>query len=119
MDEFKNWIKLAKEDLKTAEYNKKGKKYKVAAFLSQQAAEKALKALAKKKKGEIRKIHDLVILGKDVGISNDLLQKLKELSPVYIYTRYPDVPEIDNIKDKVTSFLETAKEVIKWVEENL
>ncbi len=37
-EETKNWLKQAKEDYDVAEFNFKGKKYKAAAFYSQQAA---------------------------------------------------------------------------------
>ena len=54
-EEVNRWWKKAKRDLSSARYNFKGKKYDVSAFLCQQSAEKALKALSLKKSGEIRK----------------------------------------------------------------
>ena len=75
MEEMERWWKLAKDDLDSAEANFKIKKYYVCAFFSQQAVEKALKSLLLKKTKILIKIHDLVILGREVGLTKDLLNK--------------------------------------------
>ncbi|MBU2639231.1 MAG: HEPN domain-containing protein [Nanoarchaeota archaeon] len=116
---IKNWIEKAESDLDAAKYNFKGKRYDISAFLCQQAAEKALKALSLKKIKKLRKIHDLIELGKDVNISEDLLEKLKELTLAYIYSRYPDVKQELNLKEKVSKFIKTSEEVIQWVKKLL
>jgi len=118
-EETKKWLKQAEEDYKTAKFNFNGRKYKAAAFFCQQSAEKSLKALLLEKKGQIRKIHDLVELGKDAGIDEGLLDKLKQLTLAYIYSRYPDVQEVSNLKQKVSDFLDVTNEVLKWVKLNL
>tara|TARA_Y100000310_G_scaffold337125_1_gene423384 strand:- start:1987 stop:2280 length:294 start_codon:yes stop_codon:yes gene_type:complete len=97
-------MQQANEDYDTAKYNFKGKRYKAAAFFCQQSAEKSLKALSLKKTDKIRKIHDLVELGKDVDISEDLLNKLKQLTLAYIYSRYPDVKQETNLKKRFPLF---------------
>jgi len=113
------WIQQAKEDYETARFNQNGGKHKIAAFLCQQAAEKALKAYLIEKEGQLHKIHDLVALGKVSGISSPLIERLSELTLAYVYTRYPDVrPEMD-LKDKIPQFLETAQEVLTWTEKQL
>lgn len=118
-EEIKLWIKKAKRDLSSAKYNFKGKKYDVCAFLCQQSAEKALKALLIKKSGKIRKIHDIVELGKNAGLPSHLLDKAKELTLAYIYSRYPDVQEVKNLKKIVEEFLEVSGEILKWAEKQL
>lgn len=118
-EEVKRWVKSAKEDYETAKFNFEGEKYRASAFLCQQSVEKALKAFLLEKTGKIRKIHDLVELGKDGKIPPNLLNELKELTLAYIYSRYPDVKQENNLKNKVSYFLEISKEVVKWVEENL
>lgn len=118
-EEIKKWLNLAKEDYDTAKFNFDGKKYRTAAFLCQQSAEKALKALMLKKAGRIEKIHDLVKLGNDAGLPSSLLNELKELTLAYVYSRYPDVSEVNNLKGKVSHFLEVSKEVLKWIEKIL
>ena len=113
-EEIKKWLAKAKQDLDSAKYNFKGRKYDVSAFLCQQSAEKALKALLLKKSGRIRKIHDLVELGKSVDLPSDLLDKVKELTLAYIYTRYPDIKEVKNFGKIVKEFLKTSEEILKW-----
>ena len=118
-EETNEWLMQAKEDYDVAEFNFKGKKYKAAAFYSQQTAEKAFKAILLEKTGKIRKIHDLVELGKDTGVPNNLLDEVKELTLAYIYTRYPDVKDDPDFKEKVSDFLRVSKEVLRWAEEIL
>ena len=118
-EEVKRWIEQAEEDYDNAKFNFNGKKYRVAAFLCQQSAEKSLKALLLKQKGEIRKIHDLVELGKNAGIEESLLGDLKQLTLAYIYSRYPDVEESFNLNGKLPYFLNVSKEVLKWVKQKL
>ena len=43
--EVQNWWQQSRDDFDAAEYNFKGEKFYVAAFLCQQSVEKALKAL--------------------------------------------------------------------------
>lgn len=119
--EIQKWLKQTKADLNTAEYLFKGKRYREAAFFCQQAAEKGLKTILLKRTGKIRKIHDLVQLGKDVGLPEQLQHKVKELTFAYIYSRYPDVKQERRaaLKGKVIEFLSIVKEVLRWVESNL
>jgi len=117
--ELKKWIEKAEDDFDTASYNLRGKKTDAAIFYSQQAAEKALKAFYIKKYKKLLKIHDLVLLGKAVGLPNDLLNEVKELTFAYIYSRYPDVKEESNLKDKVVNFLNVSKRIIRWVKKNI
>ncbi len=117
--EVQNWWQQAKDDLDAAEYTFRGARYRIAAFLCQQAVEKAFKALLLEKTGIIRKIHDLVELGKDLDIPDRLLAEIKELTLAYIYSRYPDVKQEPNLKEKVNQFLKSTKEAMQWVEENL
>ena len=118
-EEVRRWLKKAKQDLASAKYNFKGKKYDVCAFLCQQSAEKALKALLLQKSGKIRKIHDLVELGKNVGLSSDLLDSAKELTLSYTYSRYPDIQKVRNLSKIVKEFLTVSEEILKWVKKQL
>jgi HEPN domain-containing protein len=98
MKEFQKWLEKAKQDFDVAKYLFKGKKYEEASFFCQQAVEKALKSLSLKTREEIRKSHDLIVLGNDVKLPENLLEKCKDLSNVYIVSRYPDVGEMDDDK---------------------
>ena len=114
MEEFKKWVERAKRDLDTAKFLFEGKKYEESAFYSHQSIEKSLKGVLIKKSGKLLKIHDLVKLGKNVGMPNNYLVKLKELTFAYIYSRYPDVPKEDEINEKSEKFILTAEEILKW-----
>lgn len=118
-DETLRWWKQAKADLGTAEFNATGKKFEAAAFFSQQAVEKGLKALYIKKFGELLKTHDLVLLAKKVGLPEELIELCKNLTPAYIYTRYPDVEDIKNMSAVAKELVGQAQEVLKWIEKAL
>ena len=115
----KNWIEQSKRDLDTAKYNFEGGKYEFAVFLCQQSIEKALKALSIKKTGKFRKIHDIVLLGKELNLPENLINYCKEVAPAYTYTRYPDVTHVTNLKDISKKFIKYAEENLKWVEKQL
>ena len=119
-EEVKRWMRIAKDDLKSAQANFDNKQYYVCVFLSQQSVEKALKAAVIKKTSQLIKIHDLVILGKKVNLPEGLLQKCDELNNVYLDTRYGDIggklPSQKFKKSNSVRFLHIAKEVVKWLE---
>ncbi|MBI2172983.1 MAG: HEPN domain-containing protein [Candidatus Aenigmarchaeota archaeon] len=81
--EAKKWLKKAESDLDSAEYNFKGKKLDVAAFYSQQAAEKALKALQIEMHGKFNKIHDLLTLAESVKSPAEIKNSCSVLTPFY------------------------------------
>ena len=86
--ETDGWIKMAENDLSDAKFNLKHGRLNTAAFLSHQAAEKALKALYILKFNKLLKVHDLVKLGKQVGADENILNACDLLNPFYIETRY-------------------------------
>ena len=119
MEEVKRWWKQSLEDFDAAKFNLEGKKYKVAVFLSQQAVEKGLKALCLKKSKSLRRTHDLVSLARELSLSEEFVQGCKELSPAYMYTRYPDVIFIKDIKKEASKLVGMAEKILKWLEEKI
>ncbi|MBI2582551.1 HEPN domain-containing protein [Candidatus Woesearchaeota archaeon] len=121
--ETKNWWEQAKEDLKAAKINYDNKVYYVASFLSQQAAEKALKALLLELEQKIPKVHDLVFLAKKSQAPQGLIDQCDELTWVYIETRYPDFsgenPHHQFTKDTAKEHLSIAEEILAWVEKKI
>ncbi len=113
------WIERAKYDLKGAEHSADSEIFDHAVFWCQQAAEKALKAVYIKKTGKLKKVHDLVLLAREVGLPPALLKRCKELTLAYVYTRYPDFNEDEDIEKTAEEFLSYAKEVITWSEKQL
>jgi HEPN domain-containing protein len=92
-NEGRRWLKQAERDYDDALYNLKGQRYNLVCFLSQQSAEKALKAFLYNS-GEER------VIGHSVGdlirwtISLDkefrTIQNARTLDLYYIPTRYPN-----------------------------
>ena len=91
---FKDWIRQAESDLEHAGKSVKMRDFNWSCFASQQAAEKALKALYDYLGGEGWG-HTIVKLLKDlppekVNVSEDLPGKAVYLDKLYILTRYPN-----------------------------
>ncbi len=97
-EEVKMWIEKAKSDLKHAKSSLKNKEYDWAQIASQQAAEKALKAVCMHKEVGLIKVHDLTILARKVNAPNDMLENCGLLNPFYTASRYPDAEEESNKK---------------------
>lgn len=119
-EEVKRWWKKAKDDLEKARILHNNRKYDGAVFFCQQSVEKGLKALLLKEKDKIKRIHDLVELGKDVNLPKNFIDYCKELTLAYIYSRYPDIKEEKRkIKSISFNFLKYAKEILKWIKKRL
>jgi HEPN domain-containing protein len=118
-EEVKNWLKKAEEDLDAAKYNFEGAKLEVAAFLCQQAAEKALKALYIKNFESLLKVHDLVLLSKKLDAPKQIVEICKTLTSFYIETRYPSFLDAGVSEKEVISALKDSQKVIEWIKEKL
>ena len=88
-----DWLNQAEADIKAAKNSKNSGDYAWSCFLSQQAGEKAVKALGE----ELNLIlwgHDLVDLLKEIKKIISITKKIddgcKALNIYYISTRYPD-----------------------------
>jgi len=117
-EETKNWLKQAEMDLETAKANINIKKYFASAFFSQQAAEKALKAMALEKLREPLKSHNLLELAKRLKVPHEIMVCLIELNPDFIITRYPDAAnglpyELYDLK-KAKQKTGFAEKVLRW-----
>jgi HEPN domain-containing protein len=117
--EVEKWFDKALQDLNAAKFNFKGGLFDVAAFFAQQAVEKALKALYLERFGRIRKIHDLVVLGRELELPEEFIDSCKELTAAYIYVRYPEIPEEKDIEAASEGFIKTAEEVLEWIKKQL
>lgn len=121
MKEIKVWWEKAKSDLAAAKNNIESENYDIASFLAHQSMEKALKALQIKKKKQFTKTHDLLYLGKEVGIPEELLKKCCFINPVYTETRYPDASGTfkEYSKQEAENDVNNAEEVVTWIEKQL
>ena len=122
-EEILNWIEEAKADLRHAKSSIEIGDFNWACFASQQAAEKALKALILHMVGEYPRGYDLVrlywIIEKHVKLSISKVD-LMRLSAYYIQARYPNAgverPSIEILEEHAKEAVEIAERVINEVE---
>jgi HEPN domain-containing protein len=90
-DEARHWMLQAEEDLATARANLDAERFYAVSLFSQQAAEKALKAVLIQRHGTTPpRSHDLVRLAERAGVDPDIFPELEELTGAYAVVRYPD-----------------------------
>jgi len=118
-EETKRWWEKAQDDLEKARILFKNKKYDGTVFFCQQSIEKGLKAVMLKEKNTLKKIHDLVALGKEVALPSNLLEYCKEITSSYIYARYPDIEEQEDMEGIAKRFLIFSEEVLQWIRKKL
>ena len=119
-----DWISQARRDLENAEYEIKGGFYEWSCFMSQQAAEKAVKAVFQKLGGEAfgHSVAGLLEkLPEEMRPSEVLIDKAKELDKAYIPTRYPNAhpegpPFRAYTKKEARRLLEYAREILEYCE---
>ena len=117
MEVIAEWTKKSGADIRVAEINLKEGLYEVVAFYSQQAAEKAMKAVFINEFGKLLKTHDLHLLGRKLGAPPGILMLCKALTQHYIITRYPMDAEYS--KEDAESAVEQSKRVIEWSRKRL
>lgn len=90
-EEVRSWWRQALEDLDAGRATLEIGKYYVCAFLCQQAAEKALKAvLMATRRKAFPKTHSLLALAKALSIPLELQSAARRLNSAYVTSRYPD-----------------------------
>lgn len=119
--ETKRWLAQAEHDLENAEKNYRAEMWDVSAFLAQQAAEKALKALIFDQTGSPPpRIHSIQRLTDIAGVRQDLAKEIVQLDDVYVASRYPEaagpfLPYEIIDEDKTVATLNLAREVFSLV----
>ncbi len=89
----KDWLNQAKNDFLWAQDGVGKGFYSQVCFISQQAAEKAIKAIAYHKEFEV-KGHSITKIARAIGINSSVEEAGKRLDIYYISSRYPDaLPE--------------------------
>lgn len=118
MQEYENWLKFAKDDLKMARIALPQELFAPLTYHCQQAAEKSLKGYLILKNHEIIKVHDLTKL---VGLCKQfdtafekLYDSAEVLNPYATRSRYPSAFDIP---DKIDSELaiKHAEKIMKFV----
>ncbi len=83
-----DWLRQAENDLLWAEHSFVGGFYAQTCFISQQAEEKALKALCFHRSFDVIKSHSLYQIAMALEVDNEILDRAKELDLYYISGRY-------------------------------
>ena len=123
--ETRLWLQQAQEDFLTAQVNFNGGRFYAASIFSQQAAEKALKALILERTAAAPpRTHDLVALGRRVEVPPEIVKALEQLNPTYVVSRYPDVLTntipADFIDEKAAkSHMADAEVIVTWARQKL
>jgi len=87
---YLDWLRQAENDLLWARHSFVGCFFSQTCFISQQSAEKTLKAYCFIKGFDIVKTHSLFQIIKSLGENGELAKLAKELDLYYISGRYPD-----------------------------
>jgi HEPN domain-containing protein len=122
VERSKDWLDEANGDLEHARSDLQGGFYNWACFSSQQAAEKAIKAVFQRMGAEAwgHSVADLLKeLAKKYDVSGDLLDKALELDKAYIPTRYPNAhpsgsPRTRYTKEEGRRLIEYAARIIEF-----
>lgn len=122
--EARLWWEQARRDLRIAEHNHASRDYEACVFYCEQACQKALKALLLHRTDEpLPRIHNLVELGRLVGVDGRMSVFLAQLTPHYMIARYPDAAGAvtTELYDGWMSrrFLNGSKEVLAWCRKRL
>ncbi len=116
-NEIEKWIEKAERDLVASKINMQQGLYDISAFLSHQAAEKALKTLYILKFNRLWKTHDLVGLLVKIKGDKTLLKLCDELNDHYIKTRYPS--DVEYTKGTAQTAINKSEKVVLWVKQEL
>lgn len=89
----RDWLRQAENDYEWAQDGLGKGFYSQVCFISQQAAEKAIKSIAYHKEFEVRG-HSIAKIAKAIGINSSVEEAGRRLDIYYISSRYPDaLPE--------------------------
>jgi len=117
VERSKDWLDEAKGDLEHARNDLDGGFYNWACFSSQQAAEKAIKAVFQRMGAEAWG-HSAADLLKEVSKKHDIPEELQdgalELDKAYIPTRYPNAHPSGSPRSRYTK--EEARRLIGYAE---
>jgi len=118
------WWRQSKHDARTALHSHEAKDFYAAVFWSHQAVEKALKAVVIETQRQLPpRTHNLLDLAKKAGLPPRFHGFIRELSPQYLVSRYPDAAgaaPADLYDGRVSRIiLRKSEEVRKWARRKL
>ncbi|MFQ5585205.1 MAG: HEPN domain-containing protein [Thermodesulfobacteriota bacterium] len=120
----RDWMNQAKKDLENAVWEVKGGYYEWACFISQQAAEKGIKAVYNRLGGEAwghSIVNLLEGLKEKIVIDEDVIHAGRLLDRFYIPARYPNgwdagIPHDYYTKEDAESAIGSAEKVLRLCE---
>jgi HEPN domain-containing protein len=123
-EEVRIWWMQAEDDFDSAEKNLGIKKYHLAVFLCQQAVEKGLKAAyIKLKNASSGTTHSLVFLASEIKLPQKYFKFLRELTPQFVNTRYPDaaygLPSSMYDREIAEECIKNTKGVLGWLKSQI
>lgn len=118
--EARRWLAQGDADLAHARASIQTRFYFAAAFACHQAAKKWLKgAIIELRRTLPPKTHNLVELGRVLGVPEEVMSDLRLLNPEYATSRYPDaangIPAENYDERRATLLLDAAERVQRWV----
>ena len=118
---YADWLSSAENDLAWGHDNLAHGFYAQACYISQQVAEKSLKALAFFRGYDRVKSHSVVAIVRELGINGLIEERGKRLDQYYIPARYPDAfpsgaPHEFFSKEQADEALGFAQEIFHHVE---
>ena len=117
-EEIKDWIVQSEADLRKAKILFDAGEYDGVAFYCHQSVEKILKALIMKKKNIGKAGHSIIYVAKELGVPDDLFEKVKKINPEYLISRYPDIAGVAPVnyysKGMVEGYIDVAMEIMEW-----
>jgi len=123
--EVENWLKIARYDLKAAEFSLQNGLYMKVYENSHSALEKLLKGIISANNLRPEKVHDLLRLASQAVIENlqiEVKAILDELNTIYFSTRYPEdfdlLVETLN-KEKTETLLKEVRKIFSWLEKKI
>lgn len=120
----KDWLQQAENDLQFAGYALSGKYFSQVCFVSQQAAEKALKALAFHRGSKAIIGHSVKKIAEELKLNSEVDKAARILDQYYITARYPDglpagSPHNFFSEDEARSAIEAAEIIFKRVKNEM
>lgn len=113
------WFAQAEDDLQVARLLQREERLDHAAFLLQQAVEKALKAALLAQDLGLPRTHDCYFLAEQAKAPANILDAADAVAPYYVRTRYPDTAPANLGSEDVSALTDAAEEVIAWTRTKL
>jgi HEPN domain-containing protein len=123
-ERYRDWLDEAEDDISSAEIMLREGKYSKTCFFSQQAAEKALKALHIAKYKRYEETHSVSELLRRAEAPDELVRAGDHLDRFYIPTRYPNVwpsgaPFRHYREEDAKDALDTSRRVMEFVKKQI